>query len=335
MSHLKTIWKTCSGSLIGVAVTVVTTALLALLIESGTRFYYHYESRRFIHPYLGETNKPHYHRSSKTPEGESFEYRTNNYGFRGDEIPDRKPAGAVYVFSLGGSTTACDEYPQEKTWSGVLQEHLRKALGNNRVHVYNTGMGGGTSYRSMVIFLNLLTRLDPDLVIVYEGVNDVGEPTQPSHARYFRDIGNRENFMRRRSYFLVELARRSQNPLVIKLEGWLHGGWQITQDFSYHEKNYRDISYLARGYRIPVMFMTQPVMPKLAEDPRDINASTLRLGAEFSVPVFDLARIMPRDFDHFLSDRVHYRARGNQWIGEHLAGWILEKQLWRRPEAIS
>jgi len=51
MSQLKTIWKTCLNSLIGVAVTLVTIALLALLIESGTRLYYHYESRRFIHPY--------------------------------------------------------------------------------------------------------------------------------------------------------------------------------------------------------------------------------------------------------------------------------------------
>jgi lysophospholipase L1-like esterase len=331
LSLLKTLGKTCWNSLSGVLVTVVTVALFALLLEGGTRLYYHYESRRFIHPYLGETNKPHYRVSSKTPEGESFEYITNNYGFRGDEIPDRKPAGALYVFVLGGSTTACNEYPEEKTWCGVLQQRLRKALGHDRVHVYNTGMGSGTSYRSMLIFLNLVTRLNPDLVIMYEGVNDMADPSYPSRAQYFRDIGNRESFMRRRSYFLVELAQRTQNPLVIKLEGLLHGGWQMIQDFSYHKKNYRDIAYLARGYQIPVVFMTQPVIPQSA-DTREINASTLRLGAKINVPVFDLAAIMPLDFDHFLPDGVHYRLQGNQWIGEHLAGWILDKQVWLQPQ---
>ena len=175
MSQLKTISKICLKSLMGAAVTLVAVASLVLLLEGGTRLYYHYASRRFIHPYLGEIHKPHQHLSSRTLEGESYEYTTNNYGFRGDNIPDRKPAGALYIFTLGGSTTACNEYPQEKTWSGVLQQHVRKGLGNDRVHVYNTGMGGGTSYRSMLIFLNLLTRLAPDLVIVYEGVNDMGD----------------------------------------------------------------------------------------------------------------------------------------------------------------
>jgi lysophospholipase L1-like esterase len=184
----------------------------------------------------------------------------------------------------------------------------------------------------MLIFLNLLTRLAPDLVIVYEGVNDMGDLSYPSRARYFRNIGNRELFIRRRSYLLVELALRTKHPLIVKLEGLLHGSWQPTQDFSFHDKNYRDIAYLARGYRIPVIFMTQPAMPQSA-DIHDINTYTIRLGRELNVPVFDLAAVMPLDFDHFLPDGVHYREQGNRWIGEHLAGWILDQLQWPPAEA--
>jgi lysophospholipase L1-like esterase len=316
------------GSLVGVAITLATIAVLAVLLEGGTRLYYHYESRRFIHPYLGETYKPHHRVSHRTPEGERFEYTLNNYGFRGEDIPDRKPDGASYVVTLGGSTTACNEYPWEKTWPGVMEQRLRTAPGTEQVHVYNAGMAGATSYRSMLVFLNFLTRVPPDLVIVYEAVNDLG-PDLPSRARYFRDIGNREQFMHRWSYFLIELARRTQNPLVLKLTGvsdFLYNFARPTPPFRYHEENYRNIAYLARGYRIPVMFMTQPLMPDSAVT-RDINSSTLSLGDELNVPVFDLARVMPHDSDYFLPDRVHYTARGNRWIGEHAAGWIIDQRL--------
>jgi len=236
MSRRRLSWKVYLGFLAGPALTLSTIALLAVVVEGGTRIYYHLASRRFVHPYLGETYKPHQQVSDRTPEGETHEYTLNNYGFRGDHIPDRKPAGALYVFTLGGSTTACNEYPWDKTWPGVLEQHLRKTLANDRIYVFNAGMAGATSYRSMLIFLNLLTRLSPDLVIVYEAVNDMG-PSRPSRASFFRDIGNREHFMQRRSYFLIELARRTQSPLVMKLGDWVHDPGQPTQDFSYHEKN--------------------------------------------------------------------------------------------------
>jgi lysophospholipase L1-like esterase len=321
--------STLASGLSGLTITVATLVLLAALAEGGTRLYYYYESRRFIHPYLGETHKPHHHVTGRTPEGEPYAYRLNNYGFRGDDIPEQKPPGALYVFTIGGSTTACNEYPGDKTWPGVLEQSLRTALGNTDVRVFNAGMAGATSYRSLLVFLNQLTRLSPDLVIVYEAVNDMG-PSRPSRARYFRDIGNREHFMQRRSYFMIEVARRTQHPLIMRLGGLLPDSRLVTNDFGYHEKNYRDIAHLARGYGIPLLFMTQPVMPDLA-DTRGMNASTRALGRDLGVPVFDLAGALPLDFEHFLPDRVHYTAQGNRRIGTRLGEWIAEQRLLGSP----
>lgn len=314
--------------LVGIPLALVSLAVLAVLAEGATRLYYHVASRRFIHPYLGETYRPHHRVVERTPEGERHEYRLNNYGFRGQDVPDRKPEGARYVFTLGGSTTACADYPWGKTWPGVLQAHLRAALGADRIHVYNAGMGGATSYRSLLVLLNILTRLAPDLVVLYEGVNDMGTD-RPGRAPYFADIGRGEELMQRRSYFLVELARRTRHPLVLRLagvKGFLHEIARPAAGFEYHEKNYRDIAYLARGYRIRLVFMTQPVMPDSAAT-LGVNASTLRLGDELDVPVFDLAAAMPHRADFFQSDGVHYTAAGNRWIGEHLAAWIVAQRL--------
>jgi hypothetical protein len=299
----------------------------ALVAEGIMRVAYHSKSRRFIHPYLGETHKPWQQRPAVTPEGEAFVFTSNNYGFRGPDIPDRKPPGARYVFTLGGSTTACNEYPYERTWPGILRHRLRQNLSDDQIQVYNTGMASATSYRSLVIFLNMLTRLNPDLAIVYEGINDRG-PFRLSSARYFRDIGNGEEFLTRPSYLVHELAKRTKNSALMKIGELLQAPDLPTEDFRYHEKNYRDIAYLARGYGVPLMFMTQPVMPEAGSN-EGVNRSTQELGRELNVPVFNLAAIMPLDYNHFLPDTVHYTERGNLWIADQLANWIIGQGLLR------
>ena len=134
---------------------------------------------------------------------------------------------------------------------------MRQDLGDNQISVYNAGMGGATSYRSLIIFFNLLTRLSPDLVIVYHGINDRG-PFYPSNARYFRDVGYGEEFLRRPSYLLHELALRTHNPILQKASELLVPAPVSAEDPRYHENNFRDLAYLAEGHRISLMFMTHP-----------------------------------------------------------------------------
>jgi lysophospholipase L1-like esterase len=183
-----------------------------------------------------------------------------------------------------------------------------------------------------MIFLNHVTRLEPDLVIVYEGINDK-PPFYPSSARYFRDIGQGEDFLHRPSYLLYELALHTRSQFLTRLARSRLPQAQPAQDFSYHEKNYRDIAYLARGYEIPLVFMTQPIMPGvtdargLPETNDGVNESTRRLGRGLGVPVFDFAAIMPLDAEHFLPDGVHYTKVGNARIADELASWLAVQGL--------
>ena len=324
-NHLISLGKLSLKISVGTAAALAILVSLAFAAEGIMRAFYYFHGRRFIHPYLGETHKPLHQTTGITPEGEPFVFTTNNYGFRGQNIPDRKPVGARYVFTIGGSTTACNEYPHESTWSGVLEQRLRQNLADNRIYVFNAGMGSGTSYRSLVIFLNLLTRLSPDLVIVYEGVNDKA-PFYPSRARHFPEIGYGEEFLRRPSYILHELALRTRSPFFRKLNDLLLPAPVLAQDFQYHENNYRNIAYLARGHRIPLMFMTQPVTPEAGSN-ESVNRSTRELGQELKVPVFDLASIIPRESQYFLADGAHYTRLGNLRIGDHLAKWMVSQEL--------
>ncbi len=302
-------------------------ALLALGAEGLLRLLYHTHSRRFIHPFLGETYKPGFSASLKTPEGKPFTYTLNNIACRGPDIPPTKPGEAFYVFAIGGSTTICNEYPDDQIWTGVLQAELHRLSGNTNIVVFNAGMAGASSFRSLLVFQHLLIPLRPDLVILYHGINDK-DGVRPTSARYFRDIGYREAFFHRPSFLLQELARITGNRLVIRMKEALEPPSRPSGDYAYHEKNYRDMAFLARGHDIPLTFMTQPIYRR-ADEMQAINDSTRQLGLDLGVPVFDLARDFPDDRDHFLSDAVHYTVKGNAFIGRQLAEWIVNQDLLR------
>jgi lysophospholipase L1-like esterase len=315
------------------ALALMALVVLVLLVEGATRVAYYTSSRRFVHPFLGETQKPLHQRIDVTPEGDRFVFTTNNYGFRGADIPERKPAGARYIFALGGSTTACNEYPHEMTWPGLLEQRLRRRYGDDRIHVFNAGMGTATSYHSLVMYSNLIAELEPDLVLVYEGVND-NRAFYPSSARYFREVGNGEDFLQRPSYLLYELALNTRSTLLTRAARSLYPAALPRKGFEYHEKNYRQIAYLASGYRTPLVFITQPVIPNrrkqdgnVRESNDRINESTRGLGQQLNVPVFDLAAVMPLDDEHFLADGVHYTKAGNATIATKLADWLVQSGL--------
>ena len=85
------------------------------------------------------------------------------------------------ILVLGGSTTFGEQIKLEAdTWVYRLEEKLRLKFGNG-VDVVNGGVGGYTLKENFVHYVTALTHLDPDLVIIFAGINDV-------HPRLFDDI---------------------------------------------------------------------------------------------------------------------------------------------------
>lgn len=91
----------------------------------------------------------------------------NSRGWRGPEFSVPKPPGIFRIVCVGGSTT----YGTETSHVRFLEEQLRAA--GHHVEVLNAGVPGWTSRESLVNFeLNVLAT-QPDLVIVYQGRNDL------------------------------------------------------------------------------------------------------------------------------------------------------------------
>jgi lysophospholipase L1-like esterase len=122
-------------------------------------------------------------------------------------------------------------------------------------------------------------------------------------------------------------------------------------DLDSYVNNLKTIIGVAKAHRISLVFITQQTTWNSAVDPeaknwhwmryRDgktyredlmdealegFNNAMRQLGLEDSVPVYDLARRMPKSLEFFYDD-VHFNVKGAQTAGKGLASFILEKNL--------
>jgi lysophospholipase L1-like esterase len=122
-------------------------------------------------------------------------------------------------------------------------------------------------------------------------------------------------------------------------------------DVDSYGKNLKTIIGVARAHSIRLVFITQQTTWNSSVDPeakkwhwmryRDgktyredlmdealesFNNAMRQLGLEHSVPVYDLARQMPKSLEFFYDD-VHFNVKGAQTAGKGLASFILEKNV--------
>lgn len=97
----------------------------------------------------------------------------NSLGFRGDEIVMPKPEGEFRIVCTGGSTTYTTGVEDPNESYPELLERVLHQMGYPHVQVINGGMHSWSSFESMMSVQFRVLDLDPDMVIVYHGVNDI------------------------------------------------------------------------------------------------------------------------------------------------------------------
>jgi lysophospholipase L1-like esterase len=127
-------------------------------VKTGEGLYY-------SHPYISYDMKPGYSIPG--------EVAINSLGYRGEEFDAVKPPGVYRIVALGGSTTYGIGLNDDETYPYYLQKELRERLGTDKVEVINAGLVSATSAESLSLFLFKVLPLDPDMVIFYEGYNDL------------------------------------------------------------------------------------------------------------------------------------------------------------------
>ena len=95
----------------------------------------------------------------------------NSEGFRGDEIiPEQE--NDYKIFMIGGSTVFGAGMKNDNlTIPAQLELNLKNKFEN--IQVINAGVSSITSFEELYIIENKIYSMDPDMIIVYDGANDV------------------------------------------------------------------------------------------------------------------------------------------------------------------
>jgi len=105
---------------------------------------------------------------------DSVSLHVNSLGLRGKEdFPFEKPDGEIRVLCLGGSTTAGEDVADDETYPAQLEQLLRARLPGRSIRVINAGIPSYDVEKSLDHFQLRLHRLEPDVVTIYHGINDV------------------------------------------------------------------------------------------------------------------------------------------------------------------
>lgn len=108
-----------------------------------------------------------------TQVGDTPDLTTNNYGFFGPELALPKPENTLRVFLVGSSVLANPDLP--KATAAALEE----ALPGKRIEICTTGIPRYCSYHCTLLTERRLIELEPDVLVIYLGLNDNVYNTNP------------------------------------------------------------------------------------------------------------------------------------------------------------
>jgi len=125
--------------------------------------------------------------------------KVNSLGFRGEEFSEIKPKETYRIFLVGGSqmfgTGATSDIT---TIPGYLNQYIEQQNHAFSIEVINAGLKGVDSHKELLLLQNMIIDFSPDMVIVYDGLNDLRVGNSPDNIlNNWNDmcsIGKENNF---------------------------------------------------------------------------------------------------------------------------------------------
>ncbi|HEX5133671.1 MAG TPA: SGNH/GDSL hydrolase family protein [Candidatus Krumholzibacteria bacterium] len=301
-------------------------------------------------------------------------FTTNNMGFRGGDLVQPRPADEYRIFLVGGSTFECFYLDDRAEIGRVLQDSLPPLADGRTARVYNVGLSGAASDDHIAMIGQRLVHLQPDLIVVFAGVNDLTRsifdydylhydaPPKPSHA-WYKTVAMNFQLVRRLHRLVTKMvpdARTIQESRTLVSNYARQIALQRTGvpattpprvDRDSYATNLRTMIGMAREVGSSVVFMTQQTTwnSPVDADAREWSWMRYRAGITYSeadmdaamdslndvmrqvaeeshVPVFDLARWMPKSLEYFYDD-CHFTPAGAAAAGTRLAEFLVGQQV--------
>ncbi len=225
----------------------------------------------------------------------------NNQGFRHHEDVDTS-RNEFSIFAIGGSTTQGYDYAYEKTWCQVLEKDLEASL-KSPINVYNGGTAGAAMFDHIALLQNRTIHLQPDMVILFAGVNDLNLLLGDDNIYRFDDVFETQESI---SWYKLGLARFTLYKLFLNAKRRVHAnedsplfrkadendttipegtpvqfadhkappietealplGKNPVLDYDYYSRMVRSFIATCKVNNIPVVVMTQPTTWKSSDE---------------------------------------------------------------------
>ena len=158
---------------------------------------------------------------------ENVEQSINSFGFREPEFSKEKPESTIRIFLVGGSTMFNAEEPTEFTIAGYLQKKIDNLNLDYNFEIINAGTGFGWSKTEAKMIKEKIFDLQPDIIFVYDGWNDLG---------HHFDGNTNEKIWSERWQETCELGKQRDVKIIVALQALLGFGDRLLTDQEY--KNY-------------------------------------------------------------------------------------------------
>lgn len=308
---------------------------------------YQAEHARHPSPYVMFKGKP----GSKTGYGDEV---YNQHGYRGKYPAVPKNENEFRIIVLGGSAV----------WEGdtMLTDFLETELKKNNLPaaaVYNFGVVSANSSMQWITVLNEAAELQPDLIVFYDGANDIIHPLhydpRPGYPFNFLIYENNPFLMKSfpaltllayKSNLYRLLARKylaekiSKQTSLRNEAGYLSDEWRKEIALVYMN-NEMKTNNLCRMMNIRFMTFMQPTVyskQKLSADERKFaearaeerhHVNMLRelitSSAKNDSAFFDLSDVFNHTDEHVFRDNVHISNEGRKAIAERMAEIIMHE----------
>ncbi|MDA2920095.1 SGNH/GDSL hydrolase family protein [Desulfobacterota bacterium AH_259_B03_O07] len=259
--------------------------------------------------------------------------------------------------ALGGSSTYTIEVDDnEKMFTAQLEKILKDKYGYENVEVMNAGVGGYNSWESLIKLQFRVLDIDPDLLIIYHGTNDV-------NARLvIPDVYSGDNSGRRKQWEPPPIPLIEYSTLLRIISRKLRlthqvGVWSFvdTENYlgpkvenrdpmellkenppEYFRRNLNNMIAIAKANNVKIMFATWAHSPYFDGDYaslpfqqigiRENNDVVREVAIKNNIPIFEFADQMPRDKKYWTDGR-HVNEEGALIKAELFANYIHEKGL--------
>ena len=219
----------------------------------------------------------------------------NTLGFRGAEFSEEKPSDTYRIFMVGGSTMfGAGATSDETTIPGYLQHLLSEKDFEFYIEIINSGIQGADSNTELNIIEQKLVTLSPDLIIIYDGWNDLRANHTPKVVK--------ENWEK-----ICEFGKANDFDVIITLQPIAGFGNKVLTN--------QELKYAQTGedYTSNLLIESSSIYQNYAKNLSEITTCT---------KTFDIRNVFDTETGPIYWDQGHVSDKGNSIIAKSLSSTV-------------